>query len=293
MMACSTGQRTRPQVCDHTMVSTSCPPSWDFTDDFAHDEMTGAVHRLLADSRTPMSAMEIAHRMSLPRVVATTIITHLARQGLVQISPLTPSAGFLSQAIAALTGDQHHRAASLSSMKIIVTGPAGAGVSTFVGAAARHAPVRLLETIPDRAGALTSYCLEQGAVDVSPNGRVHLLAAPPPAVFDALWVDVTRAASAILVLVNSHRPWTAIPVLEAAHETRLPLLMVVNHIDSSHPDPSNIAARFGVESDLIHITDARSRPATRSTLARLLRRVEAASTPAALRGVFTQEACRG
>lgn len=147
-------------------------------------------------------------------------------------------------------------------------------MSTLVGTAAGHPPVRLLEEVPDRGGRLRSYYLEQGTVEVAPTARLHLLAAPSPALFDVLWVDATRGASALLVLVHSSRPWEAAPVLAAARDTRLPYLVVINHIDGDHPDPQAVSERLALDPELVHIADVRSRAATRSVLARVLRRVE-------------------
>ncbi|WP_306368586.1 helix-turn-helix domain-containing protein [Nocardiopsis sp. CC223A] len=270
-------RRIRPEVVGHTLVGTTAPPLTDSAP--GYDEVTGAVHRLLADSPSPMSVMEIAYRLGMPRAAVATSITALVRRRggpLVQLSPAEPSPGFLRQAVSALTGDRTcHPVAGLASAKVLVTGPPRSGVSTLVGTAAGHPPVRLLEEIPDRGGQLRSYCLEQGAVEVAPTGRLHLLAAPPPALFDVLWVDMTRGASALLILVHSYRPWEAVPVLNAARDTRLPYVVVVNHVEGDHPDPRAVSERLGVDPDLLHITDVRSRTAARSVLARVLRRVEA------------------
>ncbi len=268
--------RLRPNVTDHTLVRLVPGSSSQVTGHGGPDEMTTAAFQLLADTAQPMSVLELAARLSLPRAVAATIITDLSTQHLVQLSSAHPPREFARQARLQHQVPVSKRCPGLVSAKVTVVGPRGTGTSTYVGAASDHAPIRTVETA-HHDGELISLSLELGAIEISPTSRLHLLAAPAPTAFDAFWPGVVRSALGVLVVVHPHRSAEAIPTLLAVQDAALPYQVVVNHLDGTDPAPDLVSATLDVAPDRVTVADARSRPATRSVLNRLLRRLEDAS----------------
>lgn len=262
-------RRLSAQFADHTLVRSRLP--WcDAEEAGALHEESLAVARFLRDSEETMTALEISSRLQLPRAVTALVLVELASHGLVTISPLRSGSLFLRRVAKHLAADESVRPVSapgLVSVKIVVTGPVRSGSSTFIGAACTTAPLSMGQYRPD-LDRLHTESLELGCVQLSPTARLHLLAAPEPQAFDALWVDVARGAAGVVVMVHPDRVEEARVCLHAVREAHLPHLVVVNDVNDSEPDLESIGKQLGV--DEVHLADARSRPATRAALARLL-----------------------
>ncbi|MEU4283579.1 hypothetical protein [Nocardiopsis dassonvillei] len=266
--------RLRPTAADHTLVRLTPDQPVRPTDLGEADEMTAAVYRLLADTDQPMPVMELAARLSLPRVVAITIVTTLARHHLVQLSAAVPPASFLARICSQGQAPVRPWSPGLVSAKVVVVGAHRAGASTYVGAVSDRAPVRTLESARDSRGSLIALSLELGAIELTPSCRLHLLAAPAPTEYDALWPGVIRSALGAVVVVHPYRPAEAVPTLLAVQDAWVPFQVVVNHLDGIDPDPGLVASTLDVDQEQVTVIDARSRPATRSSLHQLLRRLE-------------------
>lgn len=269
----SMGLRRTSQIADHTLVQGRSPLPDPSSRPGLHEE-SWTVARLLTDSDQagpePMTLLEISSRLQLPRAVTALVLVELLAHHLVTISPLSTGPQFIRGVAKHLSSGgskRPHWMPGLVSLKIVVTGPTGAGASTLVGAAAETAPLHVGQQRPDHRG-LRDESLELGCIPLDRDARLHLLAAPQPSAFDALWLDVVRGASGVVVMAHPDRVKETLPCLEAVRETGLPHLVVVNDLGQSEPDLEQIRALLQL--DEVHLADAGSRPSTRAALARLL-----------------------
>lgn len=274
MVSAASTQRPRiSQIADHTLVQGRSPLPTPSSRPGLHEE-SWTVARLLTDNDQlppqPMTILEISSRLQLPRAVTALVLVELLSHGLVGISPLDSGRRFLNGVAEHLSSGGSKRPLTvpgLVSLKIVVTGPSGTGASTFVGAAATTAPLHVGHDRPDHEG-LRSESLELGWIPLGQGARLHLLAAPPPDAFDALWLDVVRGAAGVVVMVHPERIEQSLPCLEAVRASGLPHLVVVNDLSEAEPDLEAIHKKLGL--DEVHLADAGSRPSTRAALARLL-----------------------
>lgn len=259
-------RRLSSQLVDHTLVQSTWKgqilPN-------LHEECLTII-RFLQDSGEPMTILEISARLQIPRAVTTMVLLDLASHDLVNISPLRPGNGFLRQMSHHISGNATSVPPGLASIKIVVTGPPWSGTSTFIGSAGTTAPLHIGQERPQVNG-LQTESLELAHIRMGATARLHLLAAPAPTtapVDDVLWPDVIRGATGVVLMVHPHRSTQARSCLDTVRRTGLPVLVVVNDIPRTDPDLECISAELGV--DEVHLADARSRPATRAALARLL-----------------------
>lgn len=263
--------RRTSQIADHTLVQGRSPlPDPSSCPGLHHESWT--VARLLTDEAgaEPMTLLEISSRLQLPRAVTALVLVELLSHHLVTISPLSAGPQFIRGVAKHLSSGgskRPHRMPGLASLKIVVTGPSGAGASTLVGASASTAPLHVGQQHPDQQG-LRAESLELGCIPLDRHARLHLLAAPQPSAFDALWLDVVRGACGVVVMAHPDRIKETLPCLEAVRETGLPHLVVVN--DQGHSEPDLEQIRALLQLDEVHLADAGSRPSTRAALARLL-----------------------
>lgn len=94
-------------------------------------------------------------------------------------------------------------------MKLVVTGPVGAGKSTFIRSVSEIAVVDTDRQATDDTAKLkpkTTVAMDFGRLQFGPDMALHLYGTPGQSRFDFMWDVLIRQAHAYLVLVPANRP---------------------------------------------------------------------------------------
>lgn len=94
-------------------------------------------------------------------------------------------------------------------MRLVVTGPVGAGKSTFIRSVSEIEVVDTDRRATDEVADLkhkTTVALDFGRLQFGPNSALHLYGTPGQARFDFMWDILIRRAHAYIMLVAAHRP---------------------------------------------------------------------------------------
>lgn len=123
-------------------------------------------------------------------------------------------------------------------MKLVITGPVGAGKSTFIRAVSEIEVVDTDHRATDETGNLkekTTVALDFGRLQFGPDMALHLYGTPGQARFDFMWEDLIAKAHAYILLVPANRP----AEFRKAHliyqfmaaRVSLPMIVGVTHLD--------------------------------------------------------------
>lgn len=94
-------------------------------------------------------------------------------------------------------------------LKILVTGPVGAGKTTAITTISDKAPITTDETATDRVAAIkkrTTVALDFGVVQLDGEDELHLYGTPGQARFDFMWDILSAGALGVLLLVDCTMP---------------------------------------------------------------------------------------
>jgi signal recognition particle receptor subunit beta len=94
-------------------------------------------------------------------------------------------------------------------MRLVVTGPVGAGKSTFIRTISEIQVVNTDRCATDETAQLkqnTTVALDFGRLQFSPSMVLHLYGTPGQTRFDFMWDLLIRKTHAYIMLVPSHRP---------------------------------------------------------------------------------------
>jgi uncharacterized protein len=94
-------------------------------------------------------------------------------------------------------------------MRLVVTGPVGAGKSTFIRSVSEIEVVDTDRQATDETSVLkpkTTVAFDFGRLQFGPDMAVHLYGTPGQARFDFMWDILIRQAHAYVLLVAAHRP---------------------------------------------------------------------------------------
>ena len=94
-------------------------------------------------------------------------------------------------------------------MRLVVTGPVGAGKSTFIRTISEIDVVDTDRRATDETKELkqgTTIALDFGRLQFNPRMALHLYGTPGQSRFDFMWDILIRKAHAYILLVPSHRP---------------------------------------------------------------------------------------
>ena len=94
-------------------------------------------------------------------------------------------------------------------MRLVVTGPVGAGKSTFIRAVSEIEVVDTDRKATDETGLLkatTTVGFDFGRLQFDPEMVLHLYGTPGQARFDFMWDELITYAHAYVLLVPAHRP---------------------------------------------------------------------------------------
>ncbi len=94
-------------------------------------------------------------------------------------------------------------------MRLVVTGPVGAGKSTFIRTISEIEVVDTDRRATDETADLkssTTVAFDFGRLQFGPDTALHLYGTPGQARFDFMWDILIRKAHAYIMLVAAHRP---------------------------------------------------------------------------------------
>lgn len=123
-------------------------------------------------------------------------------------------------------------------MRLVVTGPVGAGKSTFIRSVSEIEVVDTDRRATDEVADMkhkTTVALDFGRLQFGPQHALHLYGTPGQARFDFMWDILIRRAHAYILLVAAHRPhefrYARRMLMFMEQRTQVPLLLGMTHCD--------------------------------------------------------------
>ncbi len=123
-------------------------------------------------------------------------------------------------------------------MRLVVTGPVGAGKSTFIRSVSEIEVVDTDRRATDETlnlKAKTTVAFDFGRLQFGPNMALHLYGTPGQARFDFMWDLLIRRAHAYIILVAAHRPrefrYARRIISFMRHRSNAPMIIGVTHTD--------------------------------------------------------------
>lgn len=162
-------------------------------------------------------------------------------------------------------------------VKIVVSGPVGAGKSTFIRTLSATSVVNTDEVATEQIGKeFTTIALDFGTLQVD-GSEILLFGTPGQERFDFMWSVLCEGAAGLLLLVAAHQPGA---FLKARHilefitsQVPMPFLLGVTHTDQERVwELDEIAGFFGLAESEVVAVDARDWSASARTLHQLLGR---------------------
>ena len=170
----------------------------------------------------------------------------------------------------------------MTPLKLVVSGPVGAGKTTFVQALSQTAVVDTdVAPSEDIGKATTTVAFDYGTLPLD-DLELHLYGTPGQDRFDFMWDVLCEGALGLVMLVGGHRPHdfpAARNILEyitARHH--LPFVLAVTRQD--HPGvwrPEDLALYFQLPPEQVIGIDATNPGSAATALERLLERLPAGS----------------
>ncbi len=138
-------------------------------------------------------------------------------------------------------------------LRIVVTGPVGAGKSTFIRSISEIEVVDTDARATDETAQLkrrTTVAFDFGRVTFGPSMALHVYGTPGQTRFDFMWDILIRRAHAYILLVAAHRPTefrAARNILNFMNQrSQIPLLIGLTHTDCPGAwDPEDITLALG------------------------------------------------
>lgn len=139
-------------------------------------------------------------------------------------------------------------------MRLVITGPVGAGKSTFIRSVSEIEVVDTDRTATEKETTdiktKTTVAFDFGRLQFGPEMALHIYGTPGQERFDFMWDILISKAHAYIVLVAAHRP-------EQFHQAKriinfmtqrveIPMMIGLTHLDSEEAwDVDNVALALG------------------------------------------------
>lgn len=138
-------------------------------------------------------------------------------------------------------------------MRLVVTGPVGAGKSTFIRSVSEITVVDTDRRATDETSLLkkrTTVAFDFGRLTFGPEMALHLYGTPGQSRFDFMWDILIRKAHAYILLVAAHRPREFIEARRIhafmRRRSQVPMMIGLTHCDCPDAwDADNIAIALG------------------------------------------------
>jgi signal recognition particle receptor subunit beta len=138
-------------------------------------------------------------------------------------------------------------------MRLVVTGPVGAGKTTYINSISEIETVNTDRTATDETKemkAKTTVAFDFGRLQFNPNMALHLYGTPGQSRFDFMWDILIRKAHAYILLVPAHRPKDFINARRIINfmnqRKKIPMVIGMTHMDCPGAWPAdNLALALG------------------------------------------------
>lgn len=163
--------------------------------------------------------------------------------------------------------------------KIVVTGPVGAGKTTFITTISEIETVATEAAISDGSGTAekttTTVGIDFGRLALGAGLELYLFGTPGQQRFDFMWDIVSEGALGVILLLDCDDPSTYPAAREMLDHFRqrvsAPALVAANKVADFDQERPRIVDALGLtEHDFVVPTDARDRTAVKQTLIELL-----------------------
>ncbi|MGF1481878.1 MAG: ATP/GTP-binding protein [Cyanophyceae cyanobacterium] len=137
---------------------------------------------------------------------------------------------------------------------IAVTGPVGAGKTSFIRAVSEIDPVDTDRRATDETALLkqtTTVALDFGRITLNPGQVVYLYGTPGQVRFDFMWDILIRKVHATVLLIDAHRPQNFRSGRQLLtfmkQRSSLPMVLGVTHTDCVDAwEPEDVALALGL-----------------------------------------------
>jgi len=123
-------------------------------------------------------------------------------------------------------------------MRLVVTGPVGAGKSTFIRSISEIEPVDTDRAATDEVAQLkaaTTVAMDFGRLQFNDSMALHIYGTPGQSRFDFMWDVLIRRAQAYILLVPANRPSEFRNARTISnfmrHRTQAPMMIGLTHMD--------------------------------------------------------------
>jgi uncharacterized protein len=123
-------------------------------------------------------------------------------------------------------------------MRLVVTGPVGAGKSTFIRTISEIEVVDTDRVATDETQLLkkkTTVAFDFGRLQFGPHMALHLYGTPGQSRFDFMWDILIRKAHAYVLLVAAHRPsefrYARRILTFMKQRSQVPMIIGLTHVD--------------------------------------------------------------
>ncbi|HEY9629649.1 MAG TPA: ATP/GTP-binding protein [Coleofasciculaceae cyanobacterium] len=138
-------------------------------------------------------------------------------------------------------------------MRLVVTGPVGAGKSTFIRSVSEIAVVDTDRQATDETSLIkqkTTVAFDFGRLSFGPEMALHLYGTPGQSRFDFMWDILIQKAHAYILLVAAHRPSEFVDARRIRafmrQRSQVPMIIGLTHMDSPNAwDIENTAIALG------------------------------------------------
>lgn len=167
-------------------------------------------------------------------------------------------------------------------MTLVVTGPVGAGKSTFIRTVSEIDVVDTDRRATDETASLkhrTTVAFDFGRLQFGRNRALHLYGTPGQSRFDFMWDILIRKAQGYVVLVAANRPnefrYSRRILTFMQHRSRVPLIIAISHSDCEGAwTPENILVAMGYNAQKpappVVIVDPRNRASVAKSIVKLV-----------------------